>query len=203
MKDLIVLTADSNIKFCLEGLLPRVPNSLGCHNFDYDIFVHPLRDPGCRTQSDEYLRSFVYQYRYCLVVFDKEGAGGRGKNRLELQQEVEQALSVNGWEGRWEVIVIDPEIENWIWVKSPRLAQASGWSDVGDLYEWLSERRFIVPGESKPTRPKEAFELALRKTKKKRSSAIYKNIAEKVTFKDCNDLAFLEMRNTLINWFTL
>jgi hypothetical protein len=201
MKDLIILVADQNMRDCIEGLIPRLPHVLNIPPFTYDIFVHSNRDPGCRTQSPAFLASFQNKYRFGLVIFDKEGCGKELLSRSELEAEVETLLSITGWRDRAKVIVIDPELENWIWVRSSQLAEIINWENIESLYQWLSDQEYLTDERSKPKRPKEAFEAALYISKKRRSSSIYKQIASRVSFRNCTDQSFLKFIQCMSNWF--
>ena len=58
--------------------------------------------------------------------------------REEIQEEVEIGLTRNGWEGRSKAIVIDPELEVWVWSRSPIVAEVLGWdTDIEALRRWL------------------------------------------------------------------
>lgn len=160
-KDLIILLADQNMRDCIEGLIPKLPHALNVSPFTYDIFVHSNRDPGCRTQSPAFLASFQNKYRFGLVIFDKEGCGRELLSRSELETEVEESLALTGWGDRAKVVVIEPELENWIWVKSPRLAEIINWDNIQSLYQWLTDQNYLSDGKEKPVSPKEAFEKVL------------------------------------------
>ncbi len=201
MKDLIILVADLNMRECIEGLLPRFPHVLNIHSFTYDIFVHSNRDPGCRAQSPSFMKSFQNKYRFGLVIFDKEGCGREIISRNELESEVEASLSATGWIERAKVIVIEPELENWIWVKSPRLSEIINWDNIDSLYQWLIDHKYLTNENPKPKFPKEAFEKVLYISKKRRSSSIYKQIASQVSFKGCTDQSFLKFIQCMIDWF--
>ncbi len=201
MKDLIMLVADKNTEFLLKGLLPRLPRILNTKIFDFDVKIHPLRDSGLRKDSSEFLRPFIYQYRYAIVLFDYEGSGDH-TSHTQLVEKIENELQINGWENKNAVIIIEPEIENWVWVNSPHLAQEMDWEDTETLNNWLSEKGLKNQNDAKPPRPKEAFEDALKETGKPRSSAIYQNIAEKASFKGCIDTNFQKLKSTIINWFS-
>jgi hypothetical protein len=56
-------------------------------------------------------------------------------------------------------------------------------------------------GQAKPDRPKEVLEAILKKNRIPRSSAIYKKITSKVSVQGCQDGSFLELLETLRNWF--
>lgn len=203
MKDLIVLVADLDTENVLQGMLPRVPMVCGTRTFTFDIRRHINRDPGCLNESADFLRSFTGQYTYALVVFDKEGSGHENKSRSAIEQQVEQMIAANGWAtGHVAVITIDPEVENWMWINSPHVTQALEWKGSASLFDWLTANGFLETGAAKPGRPKEAMEAVLRKNRRPRSAAIYKAIAEQVSWKRCTDPAFLKMIQVLTQWFT-
>lgn len=169
--------------------------------FSFDIFIHPLHDAGCRTTGHEYLRPFEKLYKYCLMIFDFEGCGAEDRLPSEIVADLEEKLAKNGWDKRSKVIIIEPELENWIWVASPHLATETNWQSLEELENWLIESGLKRTNDDKPKRPKEAFEAALRKSKKRRSSAIYEDIAKKASFKKCNDSNFAIFLNQIKEWF--
>jgi hypothetical protein len=202
-KDLIALVADKDMESFLRGLLTRT-NSLGVQPFGYDVFFHPGKDPGCLKKAHDFLRAFHRTYRHALVIFDREGCGSEDKSREELERLVENRLYQSGWENRGAAIVIDPELENWVWTNSPHVENALGWEGrIPNLRDWLVAERFLrSPAASKPSRPKEAIEKAMRIAKKPRSSSIYLQLAKTVTLTGCTDKAFLKFRQTISTWFT-
>lgn len=199
-KDLIVLVADKNMQFALDGLLSRY-HALQIIPITYDIYVHPLRDPGVYRQSINFLRLFHKQYRYALVFLDREGSGQEQKSANQIEDEIRRNLENNGWPGRAEVIVFDPELEIWAWVNSPHVATSLGWNNFTSLETFVKERDFWTEEVSKPNRPKEAVEAALKEKRIQRSSAIYKKIASDASFRDCREPSFLRFKNVLRNWF--
>ena len=202
-KDLIALVADKNMESILRGLLTRT-ESLGIRILNYDVFTHIERDPGCLRKSHDFLRTHHRNYRHALVMFDRVGCGSENKSREELEQLVEDRLSQSGWEDRGAVIVIDPELENWVWTNSPHVQTALGWEGrIPNLREWLISEGFLqTPAAPKPSHPKEAVEKATRIAKKPRSSSIYLQLAKSVTLAGCTDQAFLKFRQTISKWFT-
>ncbi len=101
------------------------------------------------------------------------------------------------------MIVIDPELENWVWSRSIHVATALGWRDPTlDVREWLLDQNYLADTtQSKPTPPKEAMEAVLRHARKARSSAIYRAIANNVSLTSCDDPSFVKFRQTLLTWF--
>ncbi|MGV8096046.1 MAG: hypothetical protein AB2L24_29695 [Mangrovibacterium sp.] len=186
----------------MEGLLHRLPDVLGINSFSYEIFVHPYRDPGCRIEATSYLRGFQSKYRYAIVIFDRDGSGKESSSRIEIETELEEKLSTSGWGDRAKVAVIDPELENWIWIKSQKLAQIINWRDIDELYGWLQANSYYLNENNKPYSPKKAFESALYISRKRRSSSIYTEIASQVSFKRCTDQSFIKLIGCIKNWFS-
>jgi hypothetical protein len=202
MKDLIILVADLDTESVLSGFLPRLERVCGTRLFTFDIRRHINRDPGCANESADFLRSFSGQYRYAMVVFDREGSGQEKKSRAELEDVVQKSLEANGWAvGDVAVVVLDPEIENWMWANSPHVSNALRWKRSENLYDWLVSTHWLSAGAVKPERPKEAVEAALRLCKTPRSSSIYREVAERASFLGCTDPAFVKMLAVLQEWF--
>jgi len=164
-------------------------------------YPHPGKDPGVYRKAQEFLRSFLRLANYALVVLDRDGCG-RAESRTEIEAGLERRLAANGWENRCAAIVIDPELENWVWSDSPHVGAALGWP-AGDLRNWLSQRGHWPEHAKKPPDPKSAVEAALREKKIARSSAIYADIARNVGFDRCVDPAFIKLRTTLQGWFPI
>lgn len=200
-KDLIVLAADQDIAFSIRGLFYRT-QALEIRQLKNDIFVHPGHDPGCLSAAHDFLRPFVNRYSHALVVLDREGCGRDHLSRDRLEHELETRLYQSGWNDRAAGIVIDPELEIWIWSDSPHVDTVLGWRDKQPvLRAWLGMQGFVDPGEVKPNRPKEAVRRALRFVSKKNSSSLYLELAQKVSFGHCVDPAFLKLKAVLRSWF--
>lgn len=197
-KDLVVLVPDKNMEASLRGLLSRCA-ALGLREVTFDLFVHPERDPGCLLKSHQFLLSFTGQYDHALVLLDREGCGREESSRDDLEAQVEDRLSESGWEGRAAAVVIDPELEIWVWSDSPHVGPGLGLEK--DSKDWLRDEGFLQEGQSKPVRPKEAVERALRSARRPRSSAIYLDLAQRVSTGRCVDPAFLKLKRTLASWF--
>lgn len=203
LRDLAVLLADKNMEGALRGLLSR-PQSFGMRDISCDLYVHPERDPGCFLRGHDFLRPFAHRYSHALVVFDRDGSGQESEERSLLEQKVELRLSSAGWDDRRAAaIVIDPELEVWVWNDSPHVEAALGWetSEVA-LRDWLKQKGWLPEGGMKPGQPKRAVEEALRISRKPRSSSIYLQLAKKVSIDRCVDPSFLKLRQTLSRWFS-
>ncbi len=201
MKDLIVLVADKNMEFLIKGLFPRIPATEQIREFNFESLVHPYRDPGIYNNADDFLRSQNDKYNYALVILDHAGCGREKEARETIEEEIEGKISRSGWQDRMCAIVIEPELENWIWVNETHVAQAISWEESTKVYDWLHANNWKEVEEAKPTRPKEAFEAALRLSETPRSSSIYREISSQASYKKCQDPAFLKMLNQIKAWF--
>lgn len=199
-QDLIALVADSNIEAAIRALVRR-KQSLGIRQIDVQLYVHPERDAGCRVRASEFLRPFSSTFRHALVVFDRAGCGCED-GATTLEAAVEARLAATGWDDRTRVVVIDPELEIWVWSDSPHVDRALRWQGrIPTLRAWLRDRGDWPEGTAKPADPKSAVEAALRHVGVPRSSAIYRELAETVSIDRCTDRAFARLRETLATWF--
>jgi len=199
--DLVLLTADKNTMFAVEGLLNR-PRAVGIQPVKAVFYVHPERDPGCLLRADSFLRPFAKRFAHAIVMFDREGCGRQQESREELEAEVTSALSRSGWRDRAASIVIDPELENWVFSDSPEVDMVIGWAGrTPPLRTWLEQEGLLEMDQVKPSRPKEAMEAALRQVRMPRSSSIYAQLSERVSLERCTDPAFLKLKTTLQEWF--
>ena len=121
-RDLVVLVADSQQKHTVATLLTRRQPSLGIRqvtiDIDSDIFPHPERDPGVFKKAGRFLSVFAQRYQHALVLIDAEWGG---LSVEQIEEKIQDDLNKNGWEGRSAVIVIDPELEIWVWAQSPHV----------------------------------------------------------------------------------
>jgi hypothetical protein len=199
--DLLALVADRNMEAALAGILSR-PKSLRTRAIAFDLRVHPRKDPGCCREGVAYLQVFADKYSHAILVFDHEGCGRESSTATELETELEAQLQAAGWQDRACAIVLEPELEIWVWSDSPHVAGQLGWAErKTDVRSWLQQQGLWKAGNPKPDRPKEAVEAVLRKVKRPRSSALYKSLAEKVSLSRCQDRTFFKLKTTLHSWF--
>ena len=201
-KDVFALVADKSMEQAFEGLLAQ-HEKLRIRQIRYGIGVHPNHDAGCRTDAVRLLRPRLNSHRYALVVFDRDGSGKENLSREQLQKDVQKDLGRNGWGNRCKVIVIDPELENWVWAPSGKVSEILGWgSDFHALRQWLQAHELWSVKDLKPSDPKRAMEEATRRKKVKRSATLFKRIADISQPQHCQDPAFIELRETLQDWFS-
>ena len=137
-KDLIVLVADGHQEQTVATLLTRRQPSLGIRqiaiDIDSDIRPHPNRDPGVFHGAGSFLEVLAQQYEHALVLIDAEWSGSPASAK-EIEEKNQGDLNRNGWKGRSAVIVIDPELEIWVWSMSPHVPRLFGtdWETIKDL----------------------------------------------------------------------
>ncbi len=200
-KNLVVLVPDIDIENCVMSLLDRFLLLENLAPYNYKIIRHPMRDPGCLVDPEAYLRSYLKTHDFALVIFDHDGCGKEKETREKLEAKVTALIGRNGWEGRSACVVIDPEIENWIWANSQKMAELVGWKSNEDLRKHLEENNFLPKGKDKPPKPKEALKFALKGTNIRISPALYQSITSAVPFKSCTSPSFLKFKSTITTWF--
>lgn len=202
-KDLIVLVADSQQKQTVATLLTKRQPSLGIRrvpvDINSDILSHPRHDPGVFHEAGDFLAVFAQQYQHALVLIDAEWEGSPASAK-EIEEKIQNDLNRNSWKERSAVIVIDPELEIWVWSQAPHVPRLFGtdWETIKDLGH---RKSYWHKGETKPSRPKELLEEILHHTRKKRSAALYQQLAEKVSLETCQDSSFRRFREILQGWF--
>ncbi len=204
MQDLIVLCADQDAKLGVEALLRR-SQYLGFRAIGFDVIRHPNRDNGVFQGAHELLRSQCNRFSRAITICDFEGCGReRFLPREQIEARIEQRLQSNGWEGRAAAIVIQPELEAWVWGDWSSLAKGIAWPDGKDaLRTWLEERGFIQSSAPKPDRPKESLARVLRQTNRSSSSSLFAALGSAADTTSCSDPAFRKLLVQLRHWFPL
>jgi len=203
IRDLVILVPDKDIEATMIGLLTRTA-SLNIRPIDAQIYTHPERDPGCYNSSADFLRPFSTFFDYAMVVFDRHGCGHEDLEREAIETTVSSKLAVSGWQGRNEVVVLDPEIEIWVWSDSPWVQRILGWDEtISNMRDWLEEKNYLNSGDNKPIAPKEALEETLRYLKRPKSPSLFLDLATQISLNRCTDSSFNKFRSTMSHWFTV
>jgi len=200
-KDLVVLVSDRNMEYAVKGLLLRT-QSLGIRQLTIDCYAHPEHDPGCLLSGHDFLRPFINKFTHGLVILDYDGCGKERHPRCELEKQMESQLAESGWGNRAAAIIIEPELEIWVWSHSRQVDQVLGWSGRDpDLRTWLMQEGYIRTRLAKPAQPKKVFEQVLKLAGKARSSSIFYQLAGTVGLERCTDPAFNKLKAILRTWF--
>ena len=200
--DLVVLVPGKDDREALDGLLATRGPSLGTRPINYEVLVHPRRDPGCYHEAPDILQPYLRRAARALVMFDLEGSGQEARTAAEVAADLLCRFKRSGWDERAAIVVIDPELEVWVWSDSPQVDAVLGWSGrIPSLRQWLESKGLWTAGNPKPSWPKDAFLVALREASVQRSSALFRELAEKVGLERCQDPAFAQLRTLLATWF--
>jgi hypothetical protein len=199
--DLVCLLADKSMEAAMDAVLRR-PEALGIRAIEFETVVHPRRDPGCFHEAGELLAGYTAHAEHALVVLDREWKGAPANTGSELERLLEDSLRLVGSADWARAVVIDPELEVWIFSDSPHVAAALGWpTSVADLRAALENEGLWEAGRSKPQDPKAAMDWALRRANRPRSSSTYRSLAAKVGVRRCEDRSFLRLVELLRGWF--
>ncbi len=209
MRHLVIFVADLTMEKAIEAFLRRpdfhAPYNLNTRPFEFDPAEDLIRIPGCDagvfSKGHEWLQAYRGRHRHAAVVFDREF--GTGRDASELRDELSGRILRTGWNADlFRVVVIDPELEAWIWQRNQRVAAPLGFGSVAEMLEAVRGAGLEwLDGQPKPTRPKEALEAVVRRLGIGWSSAIHRSITGSVSLVGCQDPAFLELRHALQHWF--
>jgi hypothetical protein len=199
VKDLIILVADADMAQAVGGLLAR-PAALGIREgVTFKVVKHPRRDPGVFHEAPEFLRGLQGLYQYALVLLDREGCGQEDRRPQDIEEDIQRRLDSAGWKGRSAVVVLDPELEVWVFSASPHVIEVIAKGDRS-LYDRVLDN-CSKSSHGKPARPKEVMEEICRKKGVRRSASLYGELAQRVSLTGCSDRAFHKFREVLQQWF--
>ena len=203
MKDLVILVADKGMQFAMRGALAR-PEALGIRTVTHDFRTHPGRDGGARTSGVDVLALERRRFDHALLVFDLEGCGAeQGQGAEDLERLLDRRLAAL-WGAQAKCIVIDPEVDIWLWGADSVLRDVLRWPlAAGNVRDWLGQRGFVFDAHGKPDRPKDAIEALVRFCQLPRSSVLYEKITARIGLQRCRDRAFGRLRTALQSWFAM
>lgn len=196
--DLALLVPCAATENICSGALER-PRALGIRPVTFRIFVEAGRDGGARTRGPSILRAQRYRFTHALLIFDYEGSGAN-VSATELERTLDDRLAED-WGDRAKSIVVEPEIDAWMWGNETHLCRAFGWPIDRGVRATLSERGFAFDNNDKPHRPKEALEAMCAELKVPLSASLYREVAERTSLQRCIDPAFVRLRATMSHWF--
>lgn len=209
-RDLFVVVADLDAENAIKTLLCDRQNALGIQ-LDFnpdrppqgDLLRYSGRDSGCVKDAVDVLRAAQRTHQHAILIFDHHGSGADHKSRDTIESELQQELNANGWtDGDAAVIVIEPELEAWVWAASPRVQDVLGWKDERhELRDFLERKGFWDKDAIKPNDPKEAMKAALKQKNMPGGARVFARLASRVGLSQCEDPAFQKFRETLHRWF--
>jgi len=209
MRDCFFIVADANMEYTLRGMLSRerFDLTLQCGLFAFDARLDLLvavgdNDPGLFQRIESYVRPVRASHSYLVVMIDAEWAGSPGA--AQIRTHIVEGCVRSGWsENDVVAVVMDPELETWMWQDSPIVESVVGHSGPS-LRQHLAASGAWPLTSAKPLRPKETLEAELRRNRIPRIvGTLYRKVAERVSVKSCVDPAFAELQAALRRWFPL
>lgn len=200
-RDIVFLLADKGMELVITGFLgrPRFHRSLRCGEFAFnprlDVIVSPTKDSGMPKFARGLLKSYERTHRRAVVIVDADWVGSPGA--ATLRERVEQAMS-EGWK-EFAVIVIEPELEAWMMSDNSHLATIFGCP--GNYRELLAEAGWWPADRAKPPRPKEALGHLKQRYRARAGNAEFGKLAAVMSVRQCQDPAFIQLRDQLRTWF--
>ena len=149
MVDLFLLVADKNAQFALRGALRR-PKAFGVRKLDFECAVHSQRDGGVRKTGPDILRLTQRAASHAILMLDYEGSGAMC-SATALEDALDERLAAD-WGTRAKAIVVEPELDVWMWGSDNVLETLLQWNQAAGLRPWLLERGFEFAENGKPTR---------------------------------------------------
>jgi hypothetical protein len=213
-RDCLFFVADAAMADVIDGFMSRghIDRRIGCRQFAFEFEKDLLvgsklggyTDGGVHMHCHRLLQEngYMESHRRLVVMLDQQFGGERPA--AGIRAETLGRLCSNGWgDDRADVIVIDPELEVWIWQDSPHVANAVGYSGIASFRESVLNDQEWPDGRDKPLRPKELFQQLCRRHRTPYSSALYRDVVKRVSVRNCNDPAFQQLVETLQRWFPM
>lgn len=123
MKDLCIWVADAETGAFLKALLGR-PRALNIREIECDFERHTGRDSGMVTNGPELTRQMKRFYRKTLLVLDYHGCGRENRQPAkQVAEEMQGRLDVVTWQGKSSVVIVEPELERWLWLCESAIAK--------------------------------------------------------------------------------
>lgn len=209
MRDIVFHLADGQMRACFEACFERTHfyTTLGCGVFNVDpqtdIYqIAGQTDPGLYANAHKNLELHKSKYNHALIVLDRQW-NDSSKTPLDIELYITANMQRAGWaRERFEVVVIDPELETWLFQEKDIFLNAfKPFYGAQALRDHLAETGCWPKGQAKPVDPKAAIGAALQFGKSVSRPVLFKNVCSRISVKDCRDTAFIKFKETLQRWF--
>ena len=170
MRDCFFVVAEANMEYTLLGMLSRArfDLTLQCRRFAFDHRQDLLvavgdNDPGLFTRVENYVRPVRPTHAHVVVMLDSEWAGSPGT--VAIREQIIEGCVRCGWQhDAVAAIVLEPELETWMWQDNKIVEAAVGYAGPS-LRQELEKRGAWPSAAPKPPRPKETLEAVLRENR--------------------------------------
>jgi hypothetical protein len=212
MRPVVFHLADSHMEKGLRAFFRRDNwhYAMRCNRFELDpessedIFrVGGCTDQGLWKGASANLATHRKTHERAVVIIDEHFDPYPGA--AQIQQDMTRDLVDAGWDrDRFEVMVIEPMLEAWLWMESDHVATAFGLTRFADLRASLVDQGLWDEGAAKPRELKRARDFAARLGGRKTGGPIFKSVFGALSSRaldHCTEPGFVLLRETLQRWF--
>jgi hypothetical protein len=210
MRPLVFHVPDGQMEAGLRAFFHNASfhHKLGCAKFDIDwqsdddfFRVPGLTDPGVYQTAHDNLRPFQRTHEHALVLLDETFPGSPGA--AQIQESVSKNMRSSGWlDERFQVIVIQPMLEAWLWTDNQHVEKAFGHTRPPSLRQRMNTAHLWPEGTAKPVDLKAATVTAAGWGGKKSSAALFGAVfGSPRSLAECVEPGFIRLRETLQGWF--
>lgn len=214
MRDIIFHLADQHMEAGFRAFFARDNwhHVLGCSQFEIDpdserdIYRRGgYTDGGIWKHAHNNLVPFKDDYRYAVIVLDADFEPHPGAEKL--RDDITKNMLGAGWTAdSFCVVVIDKELEAWLWAPNVNVAKAFGHGDFDQMRAALAQKNLWDEGAPKPNDLKAARDLAAKLGGKKTGGPIFRGVFKGISKRACDlcqENGFIAMRTALKTWFPL
>jgi hypothetical protein len=202
---LLIYTACKHIQVTIETLITNRHEALKIQHLKESIDYQVIRsgekkDPGIYYSKPDFLAGIFHAKKAEKMMIVLDQAWDNSPCQVSICNTISDKIKSTGIsENTFKVIVIAPELEQWMWnLKLIGFADcfSTSKSEIDDY-----ARKIGFDFKNKPSQPKELFEKFHSHFRKPYSAASFKKIAGICSVEKCNDKSFLEFKTTLQSWF--
>ncbi len=208
---LLLYAADDAIRRVVEGLIhamqqkKMLPGLKGVNSSHAAGFFDTLLYRLEATVEALVEQRKIFPWTHVLVVADRRVSGKRIESVVRLEDRFRDLLRRRSPEVVGKLVVIDPEVEIWLW--------GVGWNHWREALERHTGKKFPpdrvrsafqIHGTGKPQDPKDAIRQALRILNIRKKSPLYGEVARcssRREWERCQSPSFRELYQTLMEWF--
>lgn len=212
MRDVIFHLADQHMEAGFRAFFARENwhHVLHCSRFNLDpdserdIYRRGgYTDGGLWRHAHSNLAPFLGEYRHAVIVLDADFEPHPGVETL--REDITNNMRAAGWdEDSFCVVVIDKELEAWLWAPNLNVAQAFGHDDFDKMRDALAAKNLWNAGAAKPNDLKAARNLASKLGGRKTGGPIFRSVFGSISSRACDrcqEAGFNTLRTALQTWF--
>lgn len=211
LRDIYFIVADGQAKGVITAFLARdkCHLSIGTRPIAFDpekdLLDVATNDPGVFINAPSLSRSVLTTHRNLVVLLDEQWDNKKTPGADNITAKLSDQLIKNGWDqDRFAVIVISPELENWIWQDNPELADIFKFRNIqnfSSIGQYLSDQNKWNHVTGKPIQPKETLNDLCRRAGSRPDRRSFELVVSRVNVSRCKDASFQTLLSRLRYWF--